>query len=98
MPQAAIGFNTASGSTHHLGWYHLHSDIMIMHIQVGLAIRSAVKGHLPEPSFAGVTLAFTFITLVGWRSALAALTPDQVTATILHSSLSGYSFRWRKKG
>jgi hypothetical protein len=45
-------------------------------IPVGLAIRSVVRGYLPETVFIGVTLAVTAVLLVGWRSALAAATPE----------------------
>ena len=47
-------------------------------VQVGIAVRSAQSGHLPSVPFSLVTLATTFVFLVGWRSALAAVTPSKV--------------------
>eukprot|EP00898_Chlorokybus_atmophyticus_P006978 jgi/Chlat1/7281/Chrsp58S06917 len=44
-------------------------------IPAGLLIRSATKGYLPAQPFVLVTLATTFVTLVGWRAALAASAP-----------------------
>lgn len=36
-------------------------------------IRSVLKGQLPAVPFVGVSLASTFVLLVGWRSALASV-------------------------
>ena len=53
-------------------------SISMAQLQAGIVLRSAFKGHVPEVGFVGVTMAFTFLTLVGWRTALAALTSGQV--------------------
>jgi divalent metal cation (Fe/Co/Zn/Cd) transporter len=37
-------------------------------IPAGLLVRSLVKGHLPETTFIMVSMAFTGVILVGWRS------------------------------
>ncbi len=41
---------------------------------VGLAVRTLTKGYLPPTAFIVVSLASTAVFLVGWRTALAALT------------------------
>jgi len=46
-------------------------------IPVGIFVRSAQRGYLPDTSFVIVTLAVTLVFLVGWRSALAAVTANQ---------------------
>jgi hypothetical protein len=52
-------------------------------IPVGLLLRSILKGHLPETTFIMVSMAFTGVALLGWRSAFA-----RFIATPLDSSLS----------
>ena len=52
-------------------------------IPAGLVIRSLLKGHLPETTFIMVSMAFTGVALLGWRSAFA-----RFIATPLDSSLS----------
>ncbi|PSC76085.1 hypothetical protein C2E20_0525 [Micractinium conductrix] len=48
-------------------------------IPVGLLLRSASRGYFPDPSFIGVAMAANGVLLLGWRTALAAATP-QATA------------------
>ncbi len=45
-------------------------------IPVGLALRGLSKGYVPPTPFIIVTLVATAVLLVGWRSALAAKTPE----------------------
>ena len=45
-------------------------------IPAGLLLRSATRGYLPDPSFIAVSMAVNGVLLVGWRSALAAATPQ----------------------
>lgn len=52
-------------------------------IPAGLLIRSLLKGHFPETTFIMVSMAFTGVALLGWRSAFA-----RFIATPLDSSLS----------
>lgn len=52
-------------------------------IPAGLLLRSILKGHLPETTFIMVSMAFTGVALLGWRSAFA-----RFIATPLESSLS----------
>lgn len=40
-------------------------------IPTGLVLRSLVKGHVPETTFIAISMAFTGIFLMGWRSAYA---------------------------
>ncbi len=40
-------------------------------IPAGLLVRSLLKGHLPETTFVAISMAFTGLFLVGWRSAYA---------------------------
>lgn len=51
---------------------------LMMRAQAGLALRALYKGHLPEASFAIVTLVYTFVTLVGWRAAYATVIAGKV--------------------
>ena len=44
--------------------------------QAGIAARSLARGYVPEKAFIIVTLVVTGVLLVGWRSGLAALTPQ----------------------
>lgn len=52
--------------------------IKLLISQAGIVLRSALKGHTPEIGFVTVTMAFTLITLVGWRTIYAALTSGKV--------------------
>lgn len=45
---------------------------------LGLAFRAALKGYVPATPFVLVTMGFTGAILVGWRSALAAITTPEV--------------------
>ena len=45
--------------------------------QVGILVRTAQRGYLPDVSFVIVSAVVTFVFLVGWRIALAAATPKQ---------------------
>jgi hypothetical protein len=40
-------------------------------IPAGLLVRSLLRGHLPETTFVAISMAFTGIFLIGWRSAYA---------------------------
>jgi hypothetical protein len=42
---------------------------------LGLALRTISKGYMPHVSFVVVSMVMTGILMVGWRSALAAVTP-----------------------
>eukprot|EP00897_Mesotaenium_endlicherianum_P001007 jgi/Mesen1/10907/ME000095S10245 len=48
-------------------------------VPVGLAIRGLTKGQVPPTPFILVSLASTFVILVGWRAAFAALTSKEET-------------------
>lgn len=50
-------------------------------IPAGLLIRSAVRGYFPDPAFIGVTMAVNGVLLIGWRTALAAATPEAAAPT-----------------
>ena len=43
---------------------------------MGIALRSLSRGYLPDKAFIIVSLAVTAIFLIGWRSGLAAATPQ----------------------
>ncbi|BDA46433.1 hypothetical protein COCOBI_08-5260 [Coccomyxa sp. Obi] len=43
---------------------------------VGIALRSLSRGYVPDKAFIIVSLAVTAVFLIGWRSALAAITPE----------------------
>ncbi len=43
---------------------------------MAIALRSASRGYIPDRAFILVSLAVTAVFLVGWRSGLAALTPQ----------------------
>ena len=45
-------------------------------LQVGIALRSLSRGYLPDKAFIVVSLAVTAVFLIGWRSGLAAATPQ----------------------
>lgn len=45
-------------------------------IPVGLLVRSASRGYLPDPSFVAVSMVANGVLLLGWRTALAAATPE----------------------
>ncbi|KAL4434131.1 hypothetical protein ABPG75_000572 [Micractinium tetrahymenae] len=45
-------------------------------IPAGLLVRAATRGYFPAPSFIAVSMAATGVLLVGWRTALAAATPE----------------------
>lgn len=51
---------------------------MLPYLQVGIIVRSAQQGHLPNPGFVIVSLVTTFAFLVGWRAAFAATMPPLV--------------------
>lgn len=44
--------------------------------QVGVALRSLSRGYIPDKTFIIVSLVVTAVFLIGWRSALAATTPE----------------------
>lgn len=45
-------------------------------IPAGHLVRAATRGYFPDPSFIAVSMAATGVFLVGWRTALAAATPE----------------------
>ncbi|KAI7839351.1 hypothetical protein COHA_006877 [Chlorella ohadii] len=45
-------------------------------IPAGHLVRAAARGYFPDPSFIAVSMAATGVFLVGWRTALAAATPE----------------------
>lgn len=45
-------------------------------IPAGLLVRTATRGYLPDPSFIAVSMAANGVLLVGWRTILAAATPE----------------------
>jgi hypothetical protein len=45
-------------------------------VPLGVAIRSVGRGYVPAMSFIGISLAVTGVLMVGWRTALAAVTPE----------------------
>jgi hypothetical protein len=47
-------------------------------LQVGIALRTIGRGYIPDKSFIIVTVVITLVLMVGWRTGLAALTPEQV--------------------
>lgn len=47
---------------------------------LGLAFRAASKGYAPPVPFVIVSLVATAVFMIGWRTALAAATPDVVKA------------------
>ena len=50
-------------------------------IPAGLVVRSLLKGHLPETTFVAISMAFTGLFLMGWRTAYAKyLAGDAATA------------------
>ncbi len=52
-------------------------------LQVGIALRTIGRGYIPDKSFIIVTVVITLVLMVGWRTGLAALTPEQVTNSLL---------------
>lgn len=45
-------------------------------VPLGVAIRSIGRGYVPAMSFIGISLGVTGVLMIGWRAALAALTPE----------------------
>lgn len=45
-------------------------------IPTGLLLRTASRGYIPDPAFIAVSLAANGVLLVGWRTVLAAVTPE----------------------
>lgn len=43
---------------------------------MGIALRSLSRGYIPDKAFIIVSFAVTAVFLIGWRSALAAITPE----------------------
>ena len=58
-------------------------------IPAGLALRALLKGQLPPVPFVLVTLLSTGVLLVGWRTALAALTPARDVSAAGRKSKQG---------
>ena len=51
----------------------------LVRLQVGHAIRALSRGYLPPTPFLLASLGSTLVLLVGWRTALAAATPEVST-------------------
>lgn len=49
-------------------------------VPLGVAIRSLGRGYVPAMSFIGISLAVTGVLMIGWRTALAAVTPEVRTS------------------
>lgn len=45
-------------------------------VPLGVAIRSLGRGYVPAMSFIGIALGVTGGLMIGWRTALAAVTPE----------------------
>ncbi|KAK9906716.1 hypothetical protein WJX75_006698 [Coccomyxa subellipsoidea] len=45
-------------------------------LTVGIALRSLSRGYFPDKGFVIVTFAVTAVFLIGWRTALASITPE----------------------
>lgn len=45
-------------------------------VPLGVAIRSLGRGYVPAMSFIGIAMGVTGVLMIGWRTALAALTPE----------------------
>lgn len=45
-------------------------------VPLGVAIRIVGRGYVPAMSFIGISLAVTGVLMIGWRTALAAVTPE----------------------
>lgn len=43
---------------------------------MGLAIRAATVGHVPPVNFVTVTMGSTAVLLIGWRTLLFSILPD----------------------
>lgn len=63
-------------------------------VPLGVAIRSIGRGYVPAMSFIGISLAVTGVLMVGWRTALAAVTPevrcDRGDSCLKDTSTDGY--------
>jgi hypothetical protein len=45
-------------------------------VPLGVVIRSLGRGYVPAMSFIGIAMGVTGVLMIGWRTALAALTPE----------------------
>eukprot|EP00878_Enallax_costatus_P013567 GHUV01014185.1.p1 GENE.GHUV01014185.1~~GHUV01014185.1.p1 ORF type:complete len:245 (+),score=80.58 GHUV01014185.1:519-1253(+) len=45
-------------------------------VPLGLVLRSISRGYVPATSFLGVSMGVTAVLMIGWRTALAAVTPQ----------------------
>lgn len=45
-------------------------------VPLGLVIRSVSRGYVPATAFIGVSMGVTAVLMIGWRAALAAVTPE----------------------
>lgn len=54
---------------------------------IGLAIRGASKGYVPPTPFIIVSFVATFVVLVGWRTAFAAVTKQVSVCTSVSATL-----------
>ena len=57
-------------------------DRCVTGCQVGVALRSLSRGYFPDKAFVIVSFAVTAVFLIGWRSALAAATPEVCNRTL----------------
>jgi hypothetical protein len=51
-------------------------------VPVGVVLRSISRGYIPSTSFMVVSMVATGVLMVGWRTALAALTPQVSSVTM----------------
>ncbi len=61
-------------------------------VPLGIVIRSISRGYLPATSFMAVTLGVTGVLMVGWRTALAAVTPQVRVGHVLFCCSSLHVF------
>jgi len=54
---------------------------------LGLALRTITKGYLPHVSFMIVSMVMTAVLLIGWRSGLAAVTPEATQLTPVQQAM-----------
>lgn len=59
-------------------------------VPLGVAIRSIGRGYVPAMSFIGISLGVTGVLMIGWRAALAALTPEVSMAELTSAADQGW--------
>lgn len=63
-------------------------------VPLGIALRSVARGYVPATSFMVVAMAATGVLMVGWRSALAAATPEVHVLASVHARDCARSVGW----